>query len=195
MLSIIKFILNPNIVDIRRMLINFRFMFALMKIRVAVVLSLCLLIAHGYCPEAFAHGPNAKIPKQATRTISIIMDDNFFRPKVLNVRANETVRFIVKNAGEAVHEFNIGTVQQHLSHRDEMQQLVDHGILEIDKINHHLMNSKHGMSHDHRNSVLVEPGKSGSLIWTFEKTDNLKFACNVPGHYENGMHGTINFRR
>ena len=41
--------------------------------------------------------------------------------------------------------------------------------------------------------VWVEPGKTGNFVWTFERTANLEFACNIPGHYEDGMKGPIRF--
>jgi uncharacterized cupredoxin-like copper-binding protein len=47
------------------------------------------------------------------------------------------------------------------------------------------------MSHDDPNSVLVEPGKTAELVWTFDTDATLEFACNVPGHYEAGMVGPI----
>ena len=46
--------------------------------------------------------------------------------------------------------------------------------------------------HNEANSVLLEPGKSGEVVWTFPKHFDLEFACNDPGHYETGMHGTVN---
>jgi uncharacterized cupredoxin-like copper-binding protein len=47
------------------------------------------------------------------------------------------------------------------------------------------------MKHDDPNSVLLEPGKSAEVIWTFPKKAELEFACNVPGHYESGMVGKV----
>jgi uncharacterized cupredoxin-like copper-binding protein len=48
----------------------------------------------------------------------------------------------------------------------------------------------HGM-HNEPNSLLLEPGKSGEIIWKFPKHAKLEFACNVPGHYDAGMMGEI----
>jgi uncharacterized cupredoxin-like copper-binding protein len=47
--------------------------------------------------------------------------------------------------------------------------------------------------HDDPNAVMVQPGETKELIWTFTKTENVEFGCNVPGHYEAGMKGTFNF--
>jgi uncharacterized cupredoxin-like copper-binding protein len=41
--------------------------------------------------------------------------------------------------------------------------------------------------------VLVEPGKTKELTWTFTEATDLEFACNIPGHYESGMVGDIRF--
>lgn len=49
----------------------------------------------------------------------------------------------------------------------------------------------HGMKHDDPNSVLVEPGKTAELTWTFTKATNLEFACNIPGHHQAGMVGKL----
>ncbi len=46
------------------------------------------------------------------------------------------------------------------------------------------------MEHDDPNSLLLDPGESGELLWRFaDGHKKLEFACNVPGHYQSGMHG------
>ena len=47
------------------------------------------------------------------------------------------------------------------------------------------------LEHGDPNSVLLEPGESKELVWTFTKAGSLEFACNLPGHYEVGMMGKI----
>ena len=134
-------------------------------------------------------------PAKVSRTIEIIMNDNFYEPESLDIKEGETIRFIVRNAGEFVPEFNIATAAMHEAHRPEMMMMVEHGVLEPDRINHEAAKAMqasmgHGM-HDEANSVLLEPGKSGEVIWTFPEHAELEFACNVPGHYETGMHGKV----
>ena len=46
---------------------------------------------------------------KATRIVRINMFDNYFQPKSLRIKEGETVSFIIRNSGEFVHEFNIGT--------------------------------------------------------------------------------------
>ena len=50
----------------------------------------------------------------------------------------------------------------------------------------------HAMGHTHSNSVLLEPNKSGEIIWKFNTEIKLEGVCNVPGHYESGMSAKIN---
>ncbi|MDG1373110.1 MAG: cupredoxin domain-containing protein [Paracoccaceae bacterium] len=127
----------------------------------------------------------------ASRTITITMKDNFFEPEDLEIAHGETIRFVIKNEGDLVHEFNIGTAETHENHAPTMQMMVDHGVLATDKINHDVAKSMqasmgHGM-HDEPNSILLEPGKSGEIVWTFPDGGEIEIACNVPGHYDGGM--------
>jgi len=133
---------------------------------------------------------------EADRTVEIIMDDNYFEPETLSVAKGETVRFKVTNNGTLVHEFNLGTPAYHAYHQDEMMMMQQHGVLMGDHINHEMMNMPmgadgHVMSHDHPNSVLLEPGETGEVVWTFTSGGDIEFACNVPGHYAAGMVGNV----
>ena len=39
------------------------------------------------------------------------------------------------------------------------------------------------------------PGETATLVWTFARRRDLQFACDIPGHYEDGMHGAIRLRK
>ena len=135
-------------------------------------------------------------PKKIDRTIEIEMYDNYYYPTQIDVKKGETVKFIVKNLGELVHEYNIGTKEMHIKHQPEMAKLVEHEILLADKIDHEKMKKMakkdHSLGHSHANSVLLEPNEIGEIIWKFSKNISLEMACNMPGHYEAGMVGNIN---
>lgn len=134
---------------------------------------------------------------EVSRTIVITMQDNLFDPESILVSEGETIRFVIKNEGEFVHEFNIGTAAMHAGHQKEMMMMMEHGVLEADKINHHMMKMDMGngktMEHNDPNSVLLEPSKTAEVIWKFSKIAELEFACNVPGHYDSGMMGAVRF--
>lgn len=144
-----------------------------------------------------AHGVVIGEPGDAAavdRTIEIVMGDNFFEPERLTIRSGETVRFVVKNEGEFLHEFNLGTAAMHAAHQAEMMTMMEHGMITPTGIDHERMkmdHGGHGMEHDDANSVLVDPGDTKELVWKFTADTNLEFACNIPGHYESGMMGEI----
>ena len=125
------------------------------------------------------------------RVITVLMYDNYYEPNQINVKKNETIKFLVKNKGELVHEFNIATKKMHLKHQPEMMKMVENEILlvdKIDKIKMKEMSKKNpSMAHSHSNSVLLSPGESAELIWKFSNTLDIEAACNVPGHYDVGM--------
>ncbi len=120
------------------------------------------------------------------RVIHVDMGEMFFSPDVINVHSGETIRFTIRNTGEFVHEFNIGTAEMHMAHTEEMMHMMDKGILEADRINHHMMSSA-DMAHDDPNSALLEPGETTELVWTFDGDAEIELSCNVPGHCESGM--------
>tara|TARA_B100000700_G_C14802586_1_gene741318 strand:+ start:333 stop:842 length:510 start_codon:yes stop_codon:yes gene_type:complete len=130
------------------------------------------------------------------RIIEIKMYDNYYEPNNFNIQKGETVKFIVHNYGNFVHEFNIATKKMHIEHQSEMAKMVENQILLPDKIDKkkmkELAKTDHAMSHSHDNSILLEPNKSGELIWKFNTNTMLEAACNIPGHYESGMIAKIN---
>lgn len=174
----------------------------------AGAIALSIILASGAALAAGSHsgghGDGADIGKpgeaeNATRTIEIVMAENYFKPENIMVSAGETIQFVIKNEGEFVHEFNIGTAAMHAAHQEEMMTMMEHGVLEADRINHDKMKMDMGdgktMEHDDPNSVLLEPGDSAEVVWTFPEEVALEFACNVPGHYESGMVGQVKYQQ
>ncbi len=133
---------------------------------------------------------------EATRIIEIEMTDNRFALEQISVESGQTIRFVLKNTGEFVHEFNIGTAAMHAEHQTEMAMMFDTGVLEVDKIRYDKMDMGGGRTMDHGdpNSVLLEPEKSAQIVWKFNSDARLEFACNIPGHYDAGMMGDIVIR-
>jgi len=134
-------------------------------------------------------------PNNIDRIIKIKMYDNYYEPNFIEVKKGETIKFIVQNLGEMVHEYNIATKEMHIKHQPEMQKLMEHGILLVDRIDmakmKEMSKKDHSLSHSHSNSIMLEPKKTGVIIWKFSKDIDLEMACNVPGHYESGMVGKI----
>ena len=138
-------------------------------------------------PGGMGHNMVGGMPGDAanvSRTVLIIAKDNKFNLKKIQVKDGETIRFVIKNKGNLVHEMTIGTPEIQKSHQAEMQKMMDAGHLMADKI-------LGKMNHSHGNSTLVEPGKQGEVVWMFHKAATLEFGCNIPGHYESGMKGSF----
>jgi uncharacterized cupredoxin-like copper-binding protein len=114
--------------------------------------------------------------KAAKRTIEVGMSDAMrFTPDHIEVRLGETVRFRVRNAGRVMHEFVIGT----------KEELDEHAALMLRFPN---------MEHDEPYMAHVAPGKSGEIVWHFNRAGEFDFACLIAGHYQAGMVGKIAVR-
>ena len=128
---------------------------------------------------------------EVSKVIEVKMYDNYYEPSQFKINKNQTIKFIVYNYGELVHEFNIATKEMHFKHQPEMMKMVVNEIIVGGKIDKKKMKemskTDHSMSHSHSNSVLLEPKQSAELIWKFNSDANLEVACNIPGHYESGM--------
>mgnify|MGYP002635475415 CR=1 FL=1 len=147
-----------------------------------------------------AHGKAMGMPGKASdvqRTITVTLRDIAFAPENISVKPGETVRFVIRNEGSLLHEFNIGTPSSHQAHQKEMMQMMEMGMLTPTGLDPEKMKMDHGgtgpMKHDDPNTVLVEPGKMREMNWRFDKATTLEFACNIPGHYQAGMVGQFRF--
>lgn len=158
---------------------------------------------HTHSHDSAAIGAPAKATSN-TRTVQITLIDNAFEPESVTVKAGEIVRFEITNTGQLLHEFNIGTAAMHAAHQKEMAMMMDHGMITSTGVDQTMMKMDHStmagmqghsMKHDDPNSVLVAPGEKKELVWKFSKAADLEFACNIPGHYESGMVGKVDFSR
>jgi uncharacterized cupredoxin-like copper-binding protein len=109
----------------------------------------------------------------ARRTIEVRMSDRMrFTPESIDVRLGETVRFVVRNAGKVMHEFVIGTQDENRKHAELMLKFPN-------------------MEHDEPYMAHVAPGRTGEIVWTFNRAGEFEFACLMAGHYQAGMTGRI----
>jgi uncharacterized cupredoxin-like copper-binding protein len=152
-----------------------------------LLLSLLLL---GTSP-AFAHGEETHLKKAGSvrmeqkawgiagqavavkRTIAVQMDDNMrFTPDRIEVAQGETLRLTLTNTGKVMHELVIGTQKELIEHAELMKRFPN-------------------MEHEEPYMAHVAPGKTGEIIWTFNRPGEFDFACLLPGHFEAGMVGKI----
>ena len=110
---------------------------------------------------------------EADRTVEVSMSDAMrFTPESLAVEEGETIRFVVRNDGETMHEFVLGTTESNDEHAAMMMKFP-------------------GMEHDEPYMAHVAPGESGEIVWTFNRGGEFAFACLIAGHYQAGMVGDI----
>ena len=135
---------------------------------------------------------------EVSRIIKVIMYDNYYEPSSFQIKAGETIKFEVENAGMLVHEFNIANKMMHMKHQPEMAKMAENGILLAFSIDKEKMKKMakmdKSMGHSHSNSVLLEPKQKGEIIWKFDNAVNIEVACNVPGHYQAGMIAKVNIK-
>ena len=135
---------------------------------------------------------------EISRTIKVIMYDNYYEPSSFQIKSGETIKFEVENAGMLVHEFNIANKMMHMKHQPEMVKMAENGILLAFSIDKEKMKKMakmdKSMGHSHSNSVLLEPKQKGDIIWKFDNAVNIEVACNVPGHYQAGMIAKVNIK-
>ena len=114
------------------------------------------------------------LAENVTKVIKVEATDQMrFIYEPFEAKAGETIKFIVTNTGKIKHEFAVGTKDEHTAHGKMMMAMP---------------NMKHGAS---SGMISIEPGKTETLIWEFSKAIPAQIACNVPGHYQAGMHSDI----
>jgi uncharacterized cupredoxin-like copper-binding protein len=141
-----------------------------------------LALAHGNEDHAKAGGPVKKEQKDwgiagdakaVTRTVEFKMTDNMrFTPDKLEVKQGQTVKLVLRNNGAVLHEFVLGT----------KQELEEHAAL---------MLKFPTMEHSEPYMAHVPPGKTGEIVWTFNRAGEFDFACLIAGHYQAGMVGKV----
>ncbi len=111
--------------------------------------------------------------KAVQRTLTLRMtDDMRFSPDHITARQGETLRLRVENQGRLLHEIVLGTPESLQAHAQMMARFP-------------------AMEHDEPFMAHVAPGKTGELLWQFNRAGRFEFACLVPGHFEAGMRGTL----
>lgn len=124
---------------------------------------------HGMVGYILTVGPDVPAvgTAEAPRQVLVTMNDMLqFTPASIDVKAGETIEFVLSNVGTAVHEFQVGDADLVASDTVDGVKVV-----EVDGI---------------------DPAHVASVTYTFEAGGSYAYACHEPGHYEAGMHGVVN---
>jgi uncharacterized cupredoxin-like copper-binding protein len=106
------------------------------------------------------------------RQVEVALDDSmrfYFTPSLDTLKEGEAVTFIIRNEGKIDHEFSIGTAEEQISHMEMMKKMPD-------------------MVHHDNTTVSLSSGAEAELNWRFAGKEEVVFSCNIPGHFEAGMH-------
>ena len=147
------------------------------KVALAVLYVLCAgARLHAHEGEGHFSAGEPGDPKKPFRMVEITMQESngtmFYRPKTLEVRRGEQIKFVITNAGLLAHEFILANTADNLKHAALMKKYPD-------------------MEHDDPNGKTVQPGVKVEMLWRFTKTGTFEFSCLIPGHREAGMVGTV----
>ena len=126
--------------------------------------------------EEVAYG-EAGMAMNASKTIEMSVEDNAYSVAMINVKMGDTILIKVKNNDDVEHELVIGTMESMAEHRAEMAKMAEMDMKMED--------------HGAPNEMELPEMASGELVWKFTNAGMFEYACNIPGHYELGMHGKI----
>ena len=122
--------------------------------------------------KAFAFGQPGN-ETNISRTIEVdIRDDTGFSIDNMEVRAGETIRFVVRNLGRMRHEIRIGDPDYQLAHAEMVRRMP-------------------AVEHDDPNAIIVAPGESGWIIWQFGSSAVVELACHLSGPDFAAGHATV----
>lgn len=102
----------------------------------------------------------------------IASDDLTFAPASIEVSAGEVITFLVSNDGKTDHDFVLGDEAYQARHEEDMAE-----------------GDGHTMGTD--DAVTVGPGETDEITWRFGEAGEVLYGCHEPGHYDEGMVGTI----
>jgi uncharacterized cupredoxin-like copper-binding protein len=147
----------------------------LLLVSVAVLAAACSTGAGATAPAAPSGPSDSSTPSgstAATRLEVNLTDALKIEPASMTVPAGVPVTFVVTNSGVTDHEFYLGDEEAQAAHEKEMAEMG-------------------GMGHDEPEGIVVKPGETKELTYTFAEAGQTLAGCHVVGHYGGGMKATI----
>lgn len=116
---------------------------------------------------------------EADRVVEVAQTDNAFSPDAITATVGETVTFKFTNNGAVAHDAFIGDAKAQEEHGKDRAKSGEDSM---------------GGGEDSMGggeALMLEPGKSGELTYTFDEAGEILIGCHEPGHYEGGMKATV----
>jgi uncharacterized cupredoxin-like copper-binding protein len=102
-------------------------------------------------------------------TIELHVEHSLFDARDIRVYEGTRVRFVLDNGDPIGHELIVGGPEVHAKHEAGTHEL--HGSI--------------------AGEVSVGPNAQAVTTFRFDDPGPVEYACHLPGHYQYGMHGTI----
>lgn len=102
-------------------------------------------------------------------TVQLDIEHSLFSPTSLRVVEGTRVRFVVVNGDPIHHELIVGPPEVHARH--ETGNEASHPSIP--------------------GEVTIDLDATAVTTYTFDEPGTVEFACHLPGHYQHGMHGTV----
>jgi uncharacterized cupredoxin-like copper-binding protein len=122
--------------------------------------------------------------------VTIQMGDFFFKPAKVSLPAG-TVEISAPNVGKVVHEIVVFETDMNPADFPVSGSKVDEAALEKKGAKVHLEHTIISTARPkERDEIAAEPGRTAKATYEFTP-GNYVMICNIPGHYQAGMYGTI----
>lgn len=169
----------------------------------ALVAALALVVPTAACGDDGAGVDGAAGLGQGARLELVTMSDNAFTPNAFRAKVGERVTYRFVNVGTVRHEAVLGDQARQDAHAEAMRQFESTSSTEPSDAaagatgpgrSRPRVAARTAMAHPGMTdpfAVLVEPGASGEITITFDQPGQLILGCHEPGHWQSGMHATI----
>ena len=111
--------------------------------------------------------------QQAPRTVVLDLADLKDGTGILKAKAGETVRFVLHNSDDVMHDFTIGPAARQEGRKALIAMLMDADLINAENGGHAAL--------DTPNAVLVMPGETKELTWTFTAARTCSSAATCRG--------------
>jgi uncharacterized cupredoxin-like copper-binding protein len=126
--------------------------------------------------------------------VAVRMVDNDFDPSALSVEQGDTVSFRFANQGSVLHDAFVGTPDEQAQREADIAGALTSTSTSTtadtsgrpstgDGSDEPSGGDGDGTNHD----VVVPPGETGELTYTFDQPGVYEIGCHQPGHYATGM--------
>lgn len=135
-----------------------------------------MLVGCGGGGDSAAKSVDPATGKKADRVVEVrMLPERRYEPDNVAVKVGETITFKLKNDGDSFHDVTLGDEDVQAAREKEMAPMGPEPM---------------GMD-DEANSVTVAKGETKELTRTFDEAGTLIYGCHQPGHYADGMMGTV----